>query len=467
MSIKEEVILKEELDYDDVEVISGEYEHFQVTCQEALTTYPVSSGSTVTFQIVGSNVVNLSKSYLEFTVSVPIQAAATNSIWLMGGSIPMFRTVAFQPSSGKQLFMDFYHHYSKMSLPYLMSATQTEGMDISNLYCASRVSKDLNKTAASGFNSAVANNEHIYAHNIGVGAVINNFLVRIPFKLFAGTILSENRDFAFGQAVNIQFTMEAIDKWLWSSASATNPAQTPIPLNIQTVTLNNIFLQLAVEKNPMAVKRVKELALKGYSCYVPDVKILFRQLIPIGASQNIVAPTINKGYGEKLMRIFVSPFNATENINTSLDNANQTASPCVDASTNRVTSFQTLLNSDPRQQRFITASPAAQFTTGGFQQATVGGTGDWERYNKYLEGSSIFSSGTLGLNWTYVDDFTAPESRMEKYIKGGHELDGFDLTIGDATWQFNSNTASTAFNWYVFIQSARLLRIGPGYLSID
>lgn len=460
-----------EIDYTDLPVIHGDYEHIQVSCQEALTNIALSSGQTLTFQILGTNVCNLAESYVEFLVTVDPQGP-NRYIWMMAGGIPFFRSVAFQPVGGQQLYIDQYHHYSKMSLPYFTALDELKTMDNSNMFFPARALQSSNKLPANGFNAAVPYDEMQYAINIDKGTANNaaEWIVKIPLSMFKGTILAENRDFEFGQAVNIQFTLEDPNKFLWYGTSATDPSAGATQLAVTTnLQFKSMYLQLAVEQNPNRRAEAHARYLSGYRCYVSSVSKLYQQNITGPAQIN--APIINRGYGAYLQRIFASPFANVENINTSLDNCNQDASPAVNVANFRVTTFQTILDSQPRQQKYIYASPSYQgavsATYAGLPgQSTIGDIGDWSRFKKYYEGSSILCSGTLGLNWTFIDEFTAPNSRLQKYVDPSHKIDGLDLSLSDHTWQFLSTGVSNPYNWYVFIQTLRLMEVAPGKLNI-
>ena len=104
-----------EVDYDVVVAKYGTYEHIQTTCQEALTSVAPTSGQTLTFPALGANTMNLSTSYLEMVLTADAQGAGT-FLWMNAGCIPFFRSIQFQPLGGGQaLYIDQYHHDSKMA----------------------------------------------------------------------------------------------------------------------------------------------------------------------------------------------------------------------------------------------------------------------------------------------------------------------------------------------------------------
>lgn len=455
-----------EIDYDDEKCIYGEYEHRQVTNAEALGNFQPNSGQTMTFQILGSNVCNLNKSYLEFELSVDAQGANTY-LWMMAGCIPMFRAIAFMPVGGQQQYIDMYHHYSKMTLPYLLSYEEMIALDSSSIFCANKDGV-FNPLPASD-TSPSENVEIQYAFSLDSSTpnTASTYVFRIPFKLFAGTILAENRDHCFGQAVNIQFTFEDVNKWIWTSDTAADPTHNAAALTVKTnFSIRNPYLWLAVEQRPELVRKVIEMANQGYRCKVPCITKLYQQSIS-GTAQTINAPTITRGYGEKLLRIFTSAFAGTENLNTSLDNANNTIN-LTSVATNRVITFQTLMDSNVRQQNYIYASPSVlERANTSYDKTVQGSPDDWYRYHEYLETSCLTNQYCLGLNWVFVDEWTHVESRLRKYAADGHKDEGLNLSLGDHTWQFLSTNASATYNWYVYIQCLKTMTIAPGILSIQ
>lgn len=470
--VHESVAVGQELDYDDVVQLHGRYVFTQLTCNEGFTQVVPAAGQTLTFIVPGTQVVNLSKSYLEMVLTVDSQANATYP-WMQAGAISFLRQLTFQPLSGKQLIIDQYHHYSKMSLPYLLPFDDFMTLDNANLFFPSRAAQTANKQPSNGFNAAMANTEPQYAICLSNGVASNgangpwSYSMKIPFSLFAGTILAQNRDHCFGENIQIIMTLEDPTKWLWSSTSANDPSAGALNFTVSTnLKLQNIYVQLAVESDQVIAQRIKSMHATGYTTYIPSVNKVYQQSMAASQSQNVIVNNLNSSYGERMLRIFHSVFNGTEAKNTSLDNVNAGASPVVDSTANRVIQLQTLLDNIPRQQKYISASPQAQFFAGAYNLGTIGGNQDFMVNRPFTATSVIQCSGQLGLDWTFVDDFSSPDPRIKKYVDSGHIRDGIPLFDGDHTWQFQSTTSNTAFNHYTFVQTQRKMIIGPSGITI-
>lgn len=476
-----DVYFAPELDKIETKVIYSDYLHSQIPCQESLVNIPITSGQTLTFAIPGTNVFNLAESFFEFSLQVPAQVSSVSPkfVWLMAGCIPFFRSVQFQPVNGQNLITDFYHHFSKMSLPYLTSLEELQSMDNQNMFFPSRTLKSNNLLPANGSPASTDYLEMQYAIQISGGKDCVpvdgacQWNVKLPLSLFAGTILAEKRDICFGQQVNIQLQLEDYNKWIWMNGSPINPAAAPV-IALTDVTagagfqIQNMYLNLAVQQKPVLIEDALNEYKNGFIRHVTSAQKLY-QLPITGAAQNINTPLINRGYGKYLKRIYVSPFAQVENLNASLDNCNQSyaAGPLTSVQNSRVITFQTMVNARQRQQRYIYASPIIQGINGGV--ATVGNAGDWARYHKFLSGSCYITSATLGLNWTFVDDFTQWCPRAYKSQDPiANRIEGLDLQLGDISYQFLSTNPSgnATYNWYIYVETLRELKVGPGLISI-
>ena len=467
--------VSDELSYDVMPMLYGKYEHIQVTCQESFTQVTPVSGQTLTWQIVGSNVVNLAESFIEFVLNTTAPGVGFFT-WIAGGCIPFFRSAAFMPTSGTQWYCDQFHHWSKMTLPYLTSNTELKTMDSSNLMFVSDTLKSNNKYPANGFNASLNYTEYDHAINIdgGNSNSIGTYIVKLPLSLFAGTILAMNKDVCFGQAVNIQMIIEDPSKWIWKGTSSNDPSAGAVATT-GTLLFQNIYLQLAVEQDQAIRQKLLKMAGTGLMLEIPWVSKIYQQSIS-GTSQNINPPIINKNYGHKLKRIWWAAFNGTETLNTALDNTNAAASPVSTVSTNRIITFQTLFNSIVRQQKYINASPAVESSTSSYAIATQGEQADWQRFRKYFEGSCIMNSNMLGYAWAFADEFTPEYSREQKYNNPKLDEQGYDLIWedeankiprGDCTYQILTTNASATNNWYVYIETCKTMIIANGNVTIQ
>lgn len=466
--MEKEIILASELQYSNTEQLSPSYQYLQVTGAESLQNYNQVAGQTITFLLTGNNVYNLAKSYIEFVVNVPAQTAGLYT-WVNAVPGAFFRALSMGPNgSSSVLYIDQFHHYSKMVSALCVSKNEADSNDNANLVFTSENAPGQNKTNL-GFDSAANNSQLKNCIRINdASATATNYQIRLPLKLLAPhTMLSVDKDLCLGVGAQLQLILEDPTRVFWNSTDLQDPSQ-GVAAVTGTIVLNSVLLQLAVEQNEMINQKVKQMAMSGYSLDIPHVHKVFQQSIS-GATQNILSPVINSSYGKKLVRILTSAFTDGQN-NQYLDNSNQQSATVTNASTqNRVKTIQSLFNNRVRQQKFIFCSPAAQKCTGTFNADTFGGVDDYNINKGYLQGSCVVNSGVLGQSWVYSDDFSNPENRMVKNLDAeiSNVSDGYDLTLaGDNAYQFLANTKNQANVWYQYVHTIRTLVVSPSGVFI-
>lgn len=464
-------VVGQELMLDALPTRYGSYEHQQLQALEGTNSISWTAGATLTHQIPGNCVVNLAESYYEGTITAAGAPGAGVYTWMYGACLAMIRTLVMQPIGGQNMTIDQYHHFSKMVTPYLLSQVRASNLEVYNLIYPSRSTGAQNKMPASGNSASVPWDELAFAVPLdgGVANVVVSFNFRIPLWLFLGTFLSCPKDIKFGQNFQIQLVLEDPTSVIFTSTQVDNPS-TGIAKSATTWTINNCYLQLAVEQDQGICRELDAKYQTGYELPIPFISKALQQA-PGGSNQSTSLPVINRNQGQYLKRIYYALFNATESTaGLFLDNNNNS-----DMSNNanhginynRVATFQTMFDSKPRQQKFITASP--QFYTA--TTALNGGTGDFNRQQEYLVGSCLYNSRVLGENWIYVDDFTQRQPRSEKDFKSEdwEKLQGAYIADGDHQWQFNSiqgSSAASSWNHYCYIEGLKMMKIMPGNIII-
>jgi hypothetical protein len=88
---------------------------------------------------------------------------------------------------------------------------------------------------------------------------------------------------------------------------------------------------------------------------------------------------------------------------------------------------------------------------------------------KKLKGSCIQSTDDFYANWFWVEDFTNNTSVAEKPLSPPEEnmSDGVALTQQDLLYSFYANTSAVNYQWYIFAITERILKIGPGVVSLN
>ena len=447
----------------------GSYIPVQLTMQESLSSFALLGGSqTSTFQALGKYVVSLKKSYITFDILTPAQANVYP--WMYGACVSMFKNVQVFPLAGNQAMnLDQFHHYSKMLLgSYRTAQCELESNDPADIVYKSNVAQAQNKLPASGNNCTLPWSEAQYAINLanlntGTNGPIavnqptfNHF--KLPFSLFKGTPLECPLDTLFGGSVNIIFTWENPSNFIWGGTSLTNP-DTGVAAWTGGATISNMYLWLAVEQDPIIIEDIYKMFNTGYSFLWTVGYKMFQQTMQAGSTMNINLPPITRGQGKYLKRIYVAFFNSNETNNTALDNNNN--STMTDTTTNWILTFQTMVDGQTMQQKYLSMPPYFNSTAAG---TNTEGLGYWDQYKPYFAGSVIQNAGILGSQLVYIEDFTERNSRLLKFFNEEElSVEGLDMDVRKSLqWQFNTTTNNIGTrNVYVFIEIDRIVTISP------
>jgi hypothetical protein len=285
------------------------------------------------FEIVPSQVFNLSKSYLDFDMFEGKHAAGS---YAHNGFIAPIDTIELTTAGGRQLvYLQNVPYMTKVIMrpttPYddfLSNPIPTIGGAVPpvtvelcrerrcNLFhrndSASDVARQtLGSDITSGLTGAPTNTEEQFTG-------ISNWILSddnkdmgirysIPLHQFAGSLLSVNKDLYFGQTIRLRITWNQGKNWGFFAAvpavaDAAN-AYTVCPL------ITNNRIRLAIQANPLSENAIKQRVLtEGIHLNVPYTHT-FKYPFTIAAGE--VSPTrkINKSHGQRLLRIFTASFN--------------------------------------------------------------------------------------------------------------------------------------------------------------
>lgn len=476
MSVETEVIKDDTLRYDAEEIYYGQYKHIQVYPDEGSSgqTIDAGGGTQHTIPIGSQYVVNLAESYLNLQVTVAGNPTTNN--WSYADVLGFVRDIDLQPESGQHLYyLQEAQVWQKISNRMYVQQEDFKTLDTdwvdagdgftrsaSAPFYPSHKEQARNKIAANGVDVAIpydapqacircnrVNNSNTPANSM--------FLFKIPLYYFRG-IFSVNKDLYFGQQCNLILTYEGLNKWLWEGTSATNPS-TGATVTGSTSANVQAFLDLAVEQNQDIINQIKAKVMsEGMTMIVPYVQRVYKNTFGATTSQNISNVTLNRGHGLRLLRVWYGIFNSTQLYNTYLDNYNVATSTTVKS---RVDYFQTFMDGIPLQVK--------PMYSGGIPSATQANNDDYKFLKWRLKGSCVQSMIDYYQNWFWVDDWTQPlpRSAEEKDMPLSNKLQGFRLDDGaQHTWQLNMTTANAAYFHYVYIETLRVLNIGPGVVSL-
>lgn len=378
---------------------------------------------------------NLSKSWLDFDIVVPLTAASYNSIHL--ASIAPINSVQLSTRSGMPLCnLNNVAEYTKVVLPVVTpfeeyrclpepkdtSATiaaqtkHTSGFSPSNELVGNTISVGINTA-----NGQLANNPGVsytcIAQNVQstVGAAL---CVRyhIPLKQLAPhTIFSLNKTLYFDDVLMLTLTLNPANKFSYLATAADNsagigPAAAPV--------LSNLSMTLAIESN---VSIASSLVQKVHSGGGLNLTIPYVHSASNATStgSNAVALRINRQMGKNLLRVYHALFNrANSTYNYALD--------CSNIGSARMTDHYSTLN-------YIRLSDATHICADN---------DDYNTLQEKIRGSAIQNNlmYKFGGN-VWLEDFTMYKS--PEFLEHDDEECGVPLNE-EQIYSFNCNSVTDA-----------------------
>lgn len=291
------------------------------------------------FEIVPSQVFNLSKSYLDFDVNKARAVADTNFNFFHNGFIAPIDSIELTTAGGRQLVY-------LQNVPYMTKVIMrpTTAIDdfLANPVALPAQSATTLATVGGFRNGMFHKNDSVWtagADNLGaqlviggggsVGTVtdrivgVSNWVASanagagaspalgvrysIPLHQFAGSLLSVNKDLYFGQTIRLRITWNQ-GKFFGFESLNSPTAATQVAF-AATPVITNTRLRLAIQANPISENAIKQRVLtEGIHLNVPYTHT-FKYNYQIGVGD--VSPTrkINKSHGQRLLRVFTAVFN--------------------------------------------------------------------------------------------------------------------------------------------------------------
>lgn len=408
----------------------------------------------ISFQ-VPAKVVNLSKSYFSFDMTIP-SAGASNYTWLQGNTANMINRVVCSAVGSNTILADITNagnycesvgaHSTPLveffdkstavntSLSASVLTAQVSAVDDISRVCSANNYTGYDAAAGSGSDLGTLCASQSSVRKLYLNSTVSSacaISVKLNLDAFKHTILALNKDMYYGgQMIQVDFYMEAANRYIFSSTSATN-ASTGAAAYTGSPSLQNVALILSVEQNVAIVNSiVQKVMSEGLTIPIPYV---FNSKLNISSSTNHnFTLQISSAYGSKLLAVFWSPFANTETSNTQKGHTIY-----------QLGLYNTYLNSIPT------------LTPSGINPAYS----EHFYFNRdNLTGSAIAGKPDYDNAFTHIDNFTGLP--LAELSKKGNYANGIDLTQGMQTWQLSlTTTASTSLNHYVFFVTQKTLTI--------
>lgn len=406
-----------------------------------------SSASGPTEFIISPAVVNLSLSRLEFTIE--FTAFAANATWINANFHTIISRLVVYDSGTNALWADISNFEKYASLTVPLSTQQTElfskagGLGTLVIPTTSAIAKtnpyeDITKNSGITVNLD-GSGSNLYAANPMFGrqqtltAVINTagFIdVSIPFSSLKSTVLGLNKLIYSPTNLVVQIYWNASNNFAWHSLSDTVPTSTPISLNTAP-TISALNLALACESNLGLISQVITKATgEGIEFPIPYPSVI-RTNIASAASQSF-SLQLTRAYGNRILYILSSPFNAGATVNLSNEHG------CV------IDLYNTFLNN------VSIKSPSGFDVTKG-EDYMIGN-------KEYLKKSVIQNLAEYRLGeWVHVDSWVGEKSISDVDYT---QIDGLDVGSASSTFQIQATVNPVAaYNWITVIVGQKMLKI--------
>jgi hypothetical protein len=415
------------IDYSKQRRYSPQYtliEHSPITSSSITLT--ASAVSKVSFRLGGdSSVINPYDSMLSFLYTPGAAGASPrfNYISLLGAPLS---NVYARLGSAELMNLDFGLEYSNcvglaalpmetylaMDIGGTLSTTAATGVH----ECYTRNNADTTAAGADRHNNDGATIAYTETAYFIVGSdntadPIVQFRVALkdayPFSLF-----SCNKNFPLNSLLQLDFSIAGNSFWTFYSASASNPASSPVA-TAASGTVSNIKLYMSRETN----QDIIDATLAKFNASGLDIRINYpmgRQDTQSGTSQNVSVLNVATGSKSYLKAIFWAFYNNTNSANTIFDHDQGDG-------TTRISSFRTLmnskrLNSESSDIYLTQAEPLCwKLAQQKFKNSPLVLSRGGYQYNFVWADFFDFNGSASDLNLAYDEEFGLPLNGTKQY----------------------------------------------------
>jgi hypothetical protein len=389
-------------------------------------------------------VMNLSKSYLEFGLTIP--ASTAGSFNFINGNLNTIinRIVCYSSSTNavicdvsnfnlfSQLTSSNSHELNDyLTKPYLsgaLPAAVTETASVQNISKCNTATANLN-ISQGGLVTYLNENFYLQRRQFYVGAdtTATGLNISLPLEGLKHTIFSVNRNLYFPENIICQIYFNNTDNFAFQSEDAT-AFTTIVSVNAGS-TISNLNILLAQEQNLAIVSQTIDRVMKGPGISLPfTYPSVTRQTA--GGNNFSTQLQLTKAYGQRILGLITAAFDTTAlRTNSHLRGA--------------INSYNTFINSVPLKY------------TAGIDCAK---SDDYTLNKPHMKGSVIQTMGeyTLG-EWFHFDSFVG-EKPLWKVDEEQTDIDGLDVTNASSTWQLQT-AATTNYTWVTCILGQKILTI--------
>lgn len=430
--------------------------------------YTLSTSQTeANLEFTGSDVYNMSPTYVTFNILLTAPGADGTFLHILVGKLPIDRSEVVN-STGFVLATCQTVDIMSGFLPYAVTSKE-EFLSRQPIYSASDLTNAVLRTGHFCQPAKVLVNTAMGPHTPNVqyirsdgdpsgtglsvdagqisqlaGQMIlsggNNVAVQFSAKIYLKdllphTICSENKDRYFGPNINtLKLWFSSYLKLGTESTSQTNPATNASDLNAG-VTITNLRLNIAVEKNSDLVNKAINAFNRSDVSIVP---YLYEKSQTIAnTTSGTIQRQLSSGDGHNLLRVYTCAAlaNNSGRLSCNLENVNGY----------KVASIQTQLDSALLQDRFLTVADGDH----------------WNYISKFLNNCALQDARDHAVHWFHVDQI-ASASDSSKWLEEDLMESGYPLESNQVVYQAQVTTPGnvnlTLYSYYVI---QRHLKVGP------
>ena len=414
----------------------------------------------VDFQLTRA-AINLSRSFLFLTVTIPAGAALTYNWFKNYCQVLIQKIELTNQAQNKIVDLSETDIYTKVTYPMYTRLLEHMSRDPINAMAPPRgTSASIIPNTMNA--NAVANRTYDTAGNIAppgmlVGAVapaVTTFNLQIPLSDFKRTFLEVDKDFYSNEDIQLSITFNSGQMICHRSTDVADPRAGATSFGSaapnEVIQLSNIILYQAIESNENFSKTLRsQVELKGGM--VTAIPYTQCKTYDCVGNNHTFQFDVSSSDGSHLSSILVVPVTPTRaTYYTHDNNMNGYLTGAVPTDGSKITSYNSYIGPDKTTDFDIT-------TTGSF--SSVGSSLDYTIHKNLLEGTVYTSLDTYRKNWFHLEQFGGIKESPAKEPYDSLDVYGMPLASGSIKYQFNAQ-ANGSLRYYVYTTTWRFLKIG-------
>ena len=411
-----------------------------------------SSSTTLEWKLP-TRVYNLARSYISYNLHVDKQGAG-NFAWTHEDVFELGNSITFGSAGGIDLVnLQWLQNYTKIArklttpLEDYLSNDNMSGLYRSNTTADLNIFPGgLNRINGPSYKGTDTYLEPKVAQASAADTALDRYR-QYPLGALSGTLFGVDRDFYSPVEQYLRIQAGTGDKMSFVSTSTLQPDAGAASSSGGTgITLNNVYLYLAIEQNTVIEQSLMERYMAGGLSFSIPYTTAFRNTGGAANSQTNIQIQLSNQYGKRLKHITHTVWNPQEKFNTAYD--------CANYNGEKIAMYQTFLDTIPLQDRILSCNGSI---------GTSVNSDDWLENKKFLEKrSAIVSKPHYSINWFHRDQFYEPHT--EAGAMPDVNMDEGLVMDTPKQWQISATIPNGGLDnlvHYTYAEFAREIQITP------